>query len=58
MDMLYLAVGGLIALVFVLYGFVFFLRKKQIKDKKLRLEGEARAAIKEADADRGFVPHK
>jgi hypothetical protein len=58
MEMLYYAVGGVIVLVFVLYGFVFFLKKKQIKSKKERLEAEARAAIKEADAERGFVPHK
>jgi len=58
MDMLYYALGGVIALVFVLYGLVFFLKKKQIKNKKLRQEAEARAAIKEADANRGFVPHK
>lgn len=57
MDMLYYALGGVIALAVVLYALVFFLKKKQLKNEKQRLEAEARAAIKAADAERGFIPY-
>ena len=60
MDIVYLGIIGLVVLLglaVALYLLIFFLKKKQIETAKKRLEAEAKAAIRAADAERGFVPH-